>query len=181
MPVCQLAHTGFDSEIELINDTGIEPHPGHQDKMTARMSRAVERAERNSCGYGVEKLSGGAVGAGTQSDFVGQHVRSTGRQGSEWDFRASHAIDGLVDGAIAASGENEVAPLSHREARQFARFIGSWRGKKLHFVTRAQEYLHRIVQAGVFAASKAAGKRVINDADSMARLSDNLESRRTRL
>jgi hypothetical protein len=149
--------------------------------MAARMTLTVERAKRDASGHRIKNLSGSAVGAGTESDFIRQDVCGACGQRPEGHFGTGHAVHGFVDSAVASGGEDKIAALGCRETREFARFVGAGSSEKLYLVAGAQEYLYRVVQAGVLPASQAARKRVINDSDSMAQLSDNFESRRTRL
>ena len=81
-------------------------------------------------------------------------------------MRAGNAVDRLVNRAVAARRQNQIAAVIHRPARQFPGPIGTRRGKQRHLATIGLEGPHRLVQT-VAPPPQTARVRIEHDSDTM--------------
>ena len=115
----------------------------------------------------MEQLHGRAVGTIAQTHFVSEYVGGTGGQGAERYRRPGDAVDSLIDGAIATRGQDEIAAVFNRRARQLPGLVGSGGGVELHLPAGFAEDLDGIVQTHPLTSSQPAGERIVNDANLM--------------
>ncbi len=54
------------------------------------------------------------------AQFIGEHVGCSRGQNAQGNVRVDHAVNGLVDGAIAASHQNQIGSTINGPARDFA-------------------------------------------------------------
>jgi hypothetical protein len=126
----------------------------------------------------VEQLRGRAIRAVTQAHLVREYVGSSRRQRAERNRRSRDSIHRLVDGAVPARRQNQIAAIFDCFARQFSGPVRPRSGVEFRLSSVLSENLYGFVQAQPFTSSQAAGQRIINDANLMEWVRDNFRASR---
>jgi len=113
----------------------------------------------------MEQLHRRAVRTIAQTHFIGENVGGTGRQRAERHRRPRDPVDSLVNGAIPARGQYQIAAVFDGRARQFPGLVGSGGGVEFHLPAGFAEDLDGIVQTQPLTSSQPAGERIVNDAN----------------
>ena len=168
MPVGQLAEFAFEMEVELVDDARVQTNACHENEMAARLVRPFERPQRDADGRGIEKLFRGAIGPVGETDFVGQNVGGAGGQDAEPNLGAGYSIDDLVDGAVAAGGEDEIAARVDRFAGKLSGRLRTRRGNEVDVRSGGiSEDTNGDIQTRASGPFQTTGKRIVNDSDTM--------------
>ena len=146
MPVGQLTQFAFQVQIELVNDSRVEPDPRHKNEIPARLIGFFERTKRDAHRHGVQKLPGRAVRPVRKTDFVGENIRGSGRQNTELHIGAGNSIHGFIDGAVAAGRQNQLAAAFYRLARKFSGALRTRRHKEFDVAAVSLENAYGFIQ-----------------------------------
>jgi hypothetical protein len=167
MPVGQLAQFPLQIQIEFIDDARIEPYSRHKNEMTARLVRPVERTQRDAHRRGVQKLLRGVIGPIGETDFVGQNIGGPGRQDAKRDMRPGESIHSLVDGAVTARGQDEIAALLDGFTSKLSGRLRAGSRHELDMCSGIFQDTDRVVQTYATSPSQATSEGVVDDSDTM--------------
>jgi len=171
VPISQFSQLALEIRIEFVNDARVQSYARHENEMAARQARPVEHPQSNAYRCGIEKLFRGVIGPVGETDFVGQNIGRPGRQNAKRNVRAGNSVDRLVDGAVAARREDEIAACVDRSARKLTGRLRARSGNQFNRRSRVPAGIPEDTDGGVQTRTSApfqtAGERVVYDSDTM--------------
>lgn len=137
-PVCRLTDSSFEGGVDVVDDHRIKARAGHHEEVPL-FGGIGELADGNTLGNPFVHAFGCTDDAGTDLHLDGEDVCGSTGQDGQRDFGSNKAIGNFIDGAIAASGDDESCSFDDAVPRNGGRIAGSGGGYRCNVLAAIPE------------------------------------------